>query len=476
MKKSILIISFSGLLMFCQAQNKLNNIFSNKILHTASYSYYVADASTGELLSESPQLSLVPASVMKIVTTAAALEILGPAFRFKTKLAYSGTLTPGNGILKGDLILHGGCDPAFYSTYFKDYYKGTFDSWIDTLKKTGIKRIKGNLIVDLTAMDNSTIPGDWIWEDIGNYYGTGVSAMTYSDNAYDIHFSSPEQAGKLTNVVSVDPPIGGLNLENHVVSSIVDEDKTIVYGSPQSYQQVVVGTIPKGKTDYVVKAASPDPAFTASGIFRKMLLKHGIIIEGKIVKRTQSKSIPIIELAEKLSPELKDLIVPLNLKSINLFAEHLLREIGRAKNNDPSLNSSTEAVTEFWKSKGIFLDGFFATDGSGLSHSNNICPRTIVEMLAYINKSNYRDYFYNSLPIAGESGTLRNSFHGSPLANNLRAKTGTIKRVKSLAGYFTSNNGRKVIFAVIVNNFSGPVAGVKMVFDQFLKELFYTLP
>jgi len=122
------------------------------------------------------------------------------------------------------------------------------------------------------------------------------------------------------------------------------------------------------------------------------------------------------------------------------------------------------------------LDGFFPSDGSGLSHSNNICPRTLVEILDYINKSNYKDYFYNSLPIAGESGTLRNSFHGTPLQNNLRAKTGTINRVKSLAGFFTNNNGRKVIFALIINNFSGSVAGVKKINEQFLKELFYSLP
>lgn len=476
MKKGTLIAIFCGVLSFCQAQNKLTTILSSRILHTASYSYYAVDASTGEVIVESPQISLMPASVEKIVTTAAALEILGPEFRFTTDLGYAGTLNHEKKILKGELIIRGGCDPAFYSQYFKEYYRGTFEEWADKILKAGIKRVKGDLIVDVSAMDNATIPGEWVWEDIGNYYGTGVSAMSYSDNSYDIHLSSPAEEGKPTSVVSTDPPVDGLKLENNVVSSSVDLDQAVVYAAPLSKHQVVKGTIPKAKSNFVVKAATPDPAVSAAAEFRRVLLRKGIIIEGKISKRKQPKARQVTGLAEKKSPELRDLIIPLNHQSINLFAEHLLREIGRAKKNDPCLDSSTVALNEFWKTKGIFTEGFFPSDGSGLSRSNNICPRTVVEMLDYINKSQYRDYFYNSLPVAGESGTLRNSFHGTPLESNLRAKTGTIKRVKSLAGYFTNQEGRKVIFALIFNNYSGPVAGVKLLTEQFLKEMFYGLP
>ncbi len=460
------------LTILCRAQDKLTTIFSNKILNTASYSYYAIDASTGEVVTESQQKSLVPASVNKIATTAAALEILGPEFRFRTLFGYHGSVSKQTGILKGDLVIHGGCDPAFYSQYFKDEYRGTFEDWAEKLKQSGIKRVRGNLIVDLSAMDNFTIPGDWVWEDIGNYYGTGVSAMTYSDNSYDIHLSSPEQEGKPTNVVSTDPQIDGLNLENRVVSSSENIDKAVVYGAPRSKEQVVAGSIPKAQTDFVVRAASPDPAMTVALMFRKVLLRNGITIEGNIIKRTKPLLKQVIVLTVKQSPELKDLLVPLNHESINLFAEHVLREIGRAQKKDPSLSASTEAINEFWSAKGIYVDGYFPSDGSGLSRSNNICPRTVVEMLNYIDKSQYRDYFYNSLPVAGESGTLKNSFQGSPLQDNLRAKTGTLKRVKSLAGYFTNREGRKLIFALIINNFNGSVITVKSITQQFLEELY----
>ncbi len=472
MKKSVFLIIIIGLSQICPAQEKLTSLFSSKILNTASYSYYAIDEATGEVLTESPQMSLIPASVNKIATTAAALEILGPEFQFRTAIGYTGNVSTQSKILKGDVIIHGGCDPAFYSHYFKDYYAGTFEDWAKKISESGIKRIRGNLIVDVSAMNNATIPGDWAWEDIGNYYGTGVSAMTYSDNSYDIHLSSSEMEGQPANVVSTDPPINGLNLENKVVSSNTSSDNTVVYGAPLSYQQTINGTIPKSRPDFVVKAASPDPAVSAAFNFRKVLLRKGIIVEGKILKRTQPKQLKVKVIAEKRSPELKDLIVPLNQESINLFAEHLLREIGRAKKSNPCLDSSVVALNEFWKSQGIFTDGYSPSDGSGLSRSNNICPRTVVEMLNYINKSPYKDYFYNSLPVAGECGTLKYSFVGSPLERNLRAKTGTIKRVKSIAGYFTNKAGRRVIFALIINNFSGPVAGVKLIIEQFVDELY----
>ena len=155
-------------------------------------------------------------------------------------------------VLKGDLIIRGGCDPAFYSQYFKEYYRGTFEEWADKILKAGIKRIKGNLVVDVSAMDNATIPGDWVWEDIGNYYGTGVSAMSYSDNSYDIHLSSPDEEGKPTNVVYTEPKVDSLKLENRVISSSVDLDQARVYAAPLSKQQYVSGSIPKGKPDFVI--------------------------------------------------------------------------------------------------------------------------------------------------------------------------------------------------------------------------------
>lgn len=467
MKRSLLFIIFLGVLIQSYAQKELNTVLGDKLSPTASFSFYAIDANTGEVLAESPQKSLVPASVMKIVTSAAALEILGPQFRFRTLFGFTGKVGKETGVLNGDAVVKGGGDPAFYSRYFTDYYKGTFEEWADRMVSSGIKKINGDLIIDISYIGNSSIPGGWTWEDIGNYYGAGVSALNYFDNLYEIHFSSPQGVGKSTKVAYTFPSIEGLVLDNKVVTSEINLDLACVYGAPLSFRQEISGTIPMNRSDFVVKAATPDPAIVAAADFKKVLSRKGIILQGNIRKVAQGKEFTV--LAEKLSPELQGLIVPLNQKSVNLFAEQLLPEIGRAMKKDFSLQSSIDALSEFWKDK-VNCEGFFPSDGSGLARSNSISTRTLAEILAYMYKGPNSEVFFNSLPLAGVSGTLDNSFRRTPLENNLRAKTGSMKRVRSLAGIFTSKKGKKVAFALIVNNFEGTRIGQEL--EDFLINLY----
>jgi len=446
--------------------------FKGEVLRNAGYSAYVIDAVNGNVIYKTPQVSLVPASVMKIVTTAAALEILGADFKFHTQLGIAGKVDAETGLLTGNLVLKGGCDPAFYSEYFPEHYRGTFEAWATALSNAGIKSIHGDFIIDLSQLNGSSIPGGWLWEDIGNYYGAGVSALTYSDNYYNIHFSSASEPGKPVTITKTDPPIDSLNLNNKVVSSEINRDLAFIYGAPGSFSQLIEGTIPKSRSDFIVKAAMPDPAPIAVNEFIKILKLNKIDISGKVLPVHTPPIEPFTLLADKSSPALRDLIVPLNKESINLFAEHLLHEIGRARKGSPSLDKSIEAINEFWIQKGIFLNGYYPTDGSGLSRSNGICPRTLAEVLRYMFLSENRDLFFNSLPVAGQSGTLQSAFKGSKLENNLRAKTGSMTRVRSMAGIFTNQKGKKLIFAVITNNFAGLQAEAGRSIEDFLNEMY----
>jgi D-alanyl-D-alanine carboxypeptidase/D-alanyl-D-alanine-endopeptidase (penicillin-binding protein 4) len=321
-------------------------------------------------------------------------------------------------------------------------------------------------------MKGSSIPGGWLWEDIGNYYGAGISALTYSDNYYKIHFSSPSEPGQPVIISKTEPVIDQLNLTNKVVSSNVNSDLSSVYGAPGTFNQLVEGTIPKGRTDFIVKAAMPDPAKTAATEFIKILNYNNIEITGNVIYVDKLPDENFTLIAEKCSPPLRDLIVPLNMESLNLFAEHLLREIGRASKGSSSLDSSILALKEFWIEKGIFLNGFYPTDGSGLSRSNALCPRTLTEVLRYMYLGTNRDDFFNSLPVAGRSGTLQNAFKTTKLENNLRAKTGSMTRVRSLTGIFTNQKGKKVIFAIITNNFEGSQSSVGHLIEDMLNEIY----
>jgi D-alanyl-D-alanine carboxypeptidase/D-alanyl-D-alanine-endopeptidase (penicillin-binding protein 4) len=446
--------------------------FKGEALQNAGCSVYIADAEDGVIIFETPQVSLVPASVMKVVTSAAALEILGPDFKFHTQLGMTGKINGEKGLLEGNLVIKGGCDPAFYSEYFSEHYKGTFETWAEALSKAGIKTVQGDLIVDLTALEGASAPGGWQWDDLGNYYGAGVSALTYSDNYYKIHFTTPAEPGKPVIINSIEPAMDSLKLINNVFSSDVNSDHSNIYGAPGSYTQLVEGTIPGGRSDFVVKASMPAPAGTAAIEFVKVLKNCGIVFSGRIICIDKRMDKEFTLLAEKSSPSLRELIVPLNQESLNLYAEHLLREIGRARKGFSSIDSSAVALKEFWIEKKVSLMGFYPTDGSGLSRSNGICPRTLGEILRYVYLSPNRDDFFNSLSVAGVNGTLQFTFKGTKLENNLRAKTGSMTRVKSLAGIFTNQSGRKIIFALIANNFEGTQTTVRGLIESFLMEIY----
>ena len=308
-------------------------------------------------------------------------------------------------------------------------------------------------MLDLSALDQPSIPGGWDWDDLGNYYGAGVSSLSYSDNLYDIHFSSPKTEGKAVAILSENPEIADLHLENRVLSSSRAGDHTIVYGAPGSFQQLIEGTIPSNQSDFVVKAAMPDPALVAGQMFLKRLKQGGIQLFGGVFRLPAGFSETIFPLASQLSPPLKELIVPLNKESLNLYAEHLLREIGRKRSGVPSVEKGIEAYRQFCIDKGLDVQGFFPEDGSGLSRSNALTAKTLVEILKYEYDGPLREAFFSSLPVAGVDGTLRNSFKGTPLEKNLKAKTGSMARVRSIAGILKTRSGRSILLAILINNF-----------------------
>jgi len=449
----LLLSLFSPLLSGYAQNNSFERFFSTGSLKTASYSIFAIDAKTGEKIAASDQKSLSTASVMKLFTTSVALDILGPDYTFSTSLAYTGTLDSNTGILAGNLIIIGGGDPAFYSTWFKDHYKDCFDNWINQLKKSGIKTVDGRLLLDLSAMNEATIPGGWVWEDIGNYYGAGVSALTFGDNLYEIHFASPKAEGLPVTIHSGKPEIEGLILDNKVMSSARTGDHTIAYGAPGLLHQYIEGTIPVDQTDFVVRAAMPDPpAVAATALLRKMK-ENGIPVTGGVSKIFSDDGTKKTILCTQLSPPLKDLIVPLNKESLNLFAEHLLREVGRKRSGEASLEKGLEAYQKFCEDYGINIQGFFPEDGSGLTRSNAMTSQTLVETIKHVYDGPYREIFFNSLPVAGVDGTLKNSFKGTPLERNVRAKTGSMSRVRSIAGTMKTKSGKEILFAVMINNF-----------------------
>lgn len=450
----LLLLSLLNPIISGYAQsNSFERFFNTGSLKTASYSIYAIDAKTGEKIAASEQKSLSTASVMKLFTTAVALDVLGPDYTFATSLFYCGNIDSKTETLTGNLVLNGGRDPAFYSSFFEDHYKDCFDSWCRQLKEKGIRNIKGQLRIDLFGRDRIFVPGGWAWDDVGNYYGTGVSDLTFGDNLYEIHFESSKYIPHIAPIRLIKPEMEDLSLENKVFTSAKSGDNTIVYGAPGSWHQSIEGTIPTNQTDFVVKAAMPDPPLIAGQLLIKKMGENGIRISGGVIKESLTDGPKLTLVGTQLSPPLKDLIVPLNKESLNLYAEHLLREIGHKLSGEPSLEKGLEAYRQFCIDKGIDGVGFFPEDGSGLSRSNAMTAQTLVETMKHVYDGPNREIFFNSLPVAGVDGTLKNSFKGTPLEKNVRAKTGSMSRVRSIAGTLKTKSGKNILFAILINNF-----------------------
>lgn len=457
MSKLVHSVFFFVLLLFhilgqAQSNSSLNKDFSKWLgspeLANAAISVSVVDLASQQVVVQTdPMISLVPASILKVVTTATALEVFGPDYRFKTELRYAGIIR--NDTLFGDLQIIGGGDPTLGSKYFPET-KNFEEAWISALKGKRIRVITGNLIADATIFDHA-IPGSWVWEDLGNYFGAGASGLSVYDNTMEIHLKSPAIAGQPTQVVKVIPEIPGLELKNEVHSSDINSDQAYVFGNPEDSHRVIRGTIPKGQSDFVVKASMPDPATFLATDFGQKLKSAGIELKGNVLSEKARPEDEII--AETLSPPLRDIIKLTNHESINLFAEHLLKHLSLQKNSQGNTKDGCAFVIDYWKAKGIDLNSLFMSDGSGLSRFDALTAENMTGILAYMkNRSTNTIDFTRSLPSAGD-GTL--SFFATEKfpGGSLRAKSGSMTRVRCYAGYLETRSGKTLAFAIMLNNF-----------------------
>jgi D-alanyl-D-alanine carboxypeptidase/D-alanyl-D-alanine-endopeptidase (penicillin-binding protein 4) len=475
MRRIFFFVFFASLSISIFSQEKSSETFSSdSSLVNASVSLCVANAENGDVLIDSNSgISLTPASVMKLITTAAALELLGPEYTFKTMIGYTGTFKKRWGRIKGNLIITGGGDPALGSKYFPDQYKDFITNWARELKKLGIKRIKGSVITDDSYYDYLPVPGKWLWEDTGNYYGAGAYGLSVFDNTYEIHFKT--LADSSVPIIKYIIPVECRSELSSFLNVSGSRDKGYVFAAPYSSTGWIAGTIPVNQDDFVLKASISDPPLLLARLVNDKLKAEGIKVSGKpFTLRTEKnyKKAKVTPIADISSPRLSEIIEVLNHESVNLFAEHLTKELGRKFKNDGSTAAGTQVISEFLKSSGIDINGMFIVDGSGLSPLNAINTRELVRLLVYMKlKGKYFSDYYASLPDAGKEGTLKDLFKDPLFNSRLRAKSGSMTRVRSFAGYFTTKSGKNMVFSIIINNYSGPSKKIITEIEDNIRDL-----
>jgi D-alanyl-D-alanine carboxypeptidase/D-alanyl-D-alanine-endopeptidase (penicillin-binding protein 4) len=452
---SFLISAFSS---FAQTdfQTELQKLLQQPEYKNAAVGIQIMDLESEKSLFElNADKLMIPASTLKIITSATALEILGADSRFQTKIGYTGDLLKTNEI-KGDLVVLGGGDPTLGSEYFNqlEWCRDFVKIWVQKIKAAGIQKITGDIIFDGSVYNSEKIPPTWIWGDIGNYYGAGASAFTCYDNLFRITFKSPKEVGEKTEIISVTPEIEGLEIVNEVVSSDDNRDLAFVFGSPLDKKRVIRGTIPKDRKAFTIKAAVHHPEELLAEALLNQLAKEGVFISGQVkfenVNKNQFHTIYIHE-----SPKFDEIVKVLNHESVNLFAEHLVLQIAAEKAGLGNREQGLKLVREFWDSKGIGSHNLFMEDGSGLSHFNAVSPAQINSILIYMaGKSENREVFLYSLPSAG-NGTIKSFSADSFPQNTLKAKSGSMTRVRCYAGYLHTESGKNIAFTVMFNHFSG---------------------
>ncbi|MDO9581008.1 MAG: D-alanyl-D-alanine carboxypeptidase/D-alanyl-D-alanine-endopeptidase [Bacteroidales bacterium] len=468
---SLLCFSFRS---FSQ-EGSFGKLLSDSSMMHASVSLCIANAENGEIvMGYNSEKSLIPASVMKLFTSASALELLGPQYTFITKIGYTGTLNKRTGRLSGNIVIRGGGDPALGSKYFSDHYQDFISSWVTEIRKLGIRKIDGKVITDDSYYDFQPVPAKWLWEDAGNYYGAGAYGLSVFDNTYEIHFKTSSDSDKLT-ITEIIPDECSPELSNWLTVSGTS-DKGYVFAAPYSTNAWLSGTIPANREDFVLKASIPDPPLLIAKIINEKLKAEGIIIsKDPSTFRLEEKNLSenFFPIAEIISPPLVDIIEVLNHESVNLFAEHLIKELGKKYQNNGSTASGIEVIMNFLNKAGVNTDGLFIEDGSGLSPLDAINTRELVNLLFYMKREGkYFPEYYSSLPDAGKEGTLKYYFRDPVFDSNLKAKSGSMTRVRSYAGYFTTLSGKKMIFSIIINNYTGPskniISGIEGVIKEFI--------
>jgi D-alanyl-D-alanine carboxypeptidase/D-alanyl-D-alanine-endopeptidase (penicillin-binding protein 4) len=456
MKKLFLL----GILFLSVQLNKaqniyLNNFINDKDLINASISFNLIKLKTDSIIiSYNPNKSLTPASIQKLVTTSAALNILGSNYKIPTYLEYDGYIDT-NRILHGNIYIAGNGDPTLASKYFpnNDFLR----SWCEAIQKLNIDSITGGIIADASAFSYEQIPSTWSWGDIGNYYGSGVSAISIYDNTVSLSFSSGENNGDSTNIDCIYPYVPEINFYNKVKAGKTKRDEAYVYGAPYISDRSVRGEIPRGVIDFRVKASIHDPAYLTAFELESYLINSGIKINKKAttLRRLSLKDENIISNRIKFhtyySVELISIIDVINRVSNNQFTEHLLRILGKKLKVETTALSSAQAIKTYLTNKGINTIGYYMTDGCGLSRYNALSASFMTDLLISMKENND---FKNSLPISGKTGTLKYFGKGTILQGKILAKSGSMQRVRSYAGYITSKSGEKYAFAIIINNFN----------------------
>lgn len=439
--------------------SQMNDIFNDPNFNNAQWGVVIQSLETGEYFyKRNEDKFFMPASNLKLFTTAAGLVLLGPNYSFKTNVYTRGKID--GSILDGDLVVQGRGDPTISGRFYGNDLFKVYSNWADSLISMGIDEIRGNIIGDDNAFDDVGLGTGWRWDYLSEWFAAPSSAVSFNDNCADILVT----VDKITRqpVVKITPDTKYMIVLNRVMTVPKDSVTSInVYREMGTNVVTVYGTIRADSDSMKTFVTVNNPTQFAMVTLKDILKEKGIAIDGYPID-VDDIAAPLDytkmkKIFTQYSPPLKEVIKVINKNSQNFFAEQLLKTIGLEKYNFGSVENGVKAEDKAFKDMGINPESMTIMDGSGLSRLDMVTPRQIVALLSYMYKSKYYIPFFNSLPIAGVDGTLGDRMQNTKAQGKVRAKTGYLEGVRSLSGYAFTGDNEPVAFAIIVNNFNVPV-------------------
>lgn len=461
------------------SQPSVQQVINNPVLKHASVGISVVDISTGNrVTSYNAEKSHTPASVLKLITTATAVETLGDNYRYRTEIALDAN-DPSR------ILVIGSGDPTLGSEVFNENPNSFFVNSIQLLNKSLSKNIDYSIYIVDNLFGYDGVSPEWTWIDLGNYYASGSYGISIFDNSYRLFFNTTDR-NSFPIILRTEPEIEGLTFRNELSLNNTGRDNGYIYGAPFSYDRAVRGNIPGGRTAFSIKGDIPDPGLLLGETLAYNLRKEGYKV-GKVETarddflkamysplRTQASYKVGQSIFTQLSRPLKEIIREINVESNNHYAEHLIRTIGRIDKRDiydNALDAGIEYISEFWENNDIDDSSLQMYDGSGLAPQNAVSPQFLTDLLSYMyNDSRYSDAFISSLPKAGQEGTLRNFMLNTKYSGKIVAKSGSIGGVQCYAGYLLDGD-KKYAFAIMVNKFNGSNSQVREIIEKFLLSL-----
>jgi serine-type D-Ala-D-Ala carboxypeptidase/endopeptidase (penicillin-binding protein 4) len=459
--------------------------------------------------SQNADKLFTPASNTKLFTTAAALALIGPDYKFRTTVETTGTLDR-YGRLNGDLILVGRGDPNLsgrelpydLKTQRNDDPIQALEALAEALVQRGVKFIDGDIVADDSYFAFERYGEGWSQDDLVWADGAPVSALTINDNVVFVNILPADRPGEKA-FVSVKPFAEYYRLDNRIITTPANTGrKFFVNREPGSTVLTLWGNMPLDDPGANEALAIEDPAEFAAGLFRQLLENRGIVVYGH--QRTHHTELatlstfsvtamapsrggsdaqtrplktdqPITLASYESKPLLQDIRV-INKVSQNLHAEILLRLLGRERGNAGTIEGGLEVLRGFLTQAGISSDEYVFYDGSGLSRQNLITPHAITELLRYCAAQPWGADYRSTFPVAGVDGSLTERLTNPGLQNRIQAKTGSLGGVKALSGYATTDTGQAVAFSILSNNFNLPAKRVTDAIDQLVKAIVEDAP